>query len=155
MTNVELRLDLPGGVTVDTIGAGGTRDAGTGEIVWSLAGLAAGEAIHREVAVTVAAGASDGGILTARAELRHDGGPEVDASSEKTVTVALAAPLSAATSSSAEDMVSIHKTSTPPAASPAACSANAWVAASAVKSPSGARISPVGPMEPAITTGRS
>ena len=64
------------------------------------------------------------------------------------------APWTAASTSSAEDMVSIHSRSAPPAARARACSAKAAVASSMVRAPSGTISSPVGPIEPATTTGR-
>ena len=64
-----------------------------------------------------------------------------------------AARTAASTSSSAL-IVSIHSRSTPPASSAAACSANAASHASMLMSPSGASSSPVGPIEPATSTGR-
>ena len=67
---------------------------------------------------------------------------------------ARAMPSAAARNSSGAEMVSTQSTSAPPAISPRACSSNISAAASIVSVPSGAMISPVGPMEPATTTGR-
>ena len=67
---------------------------------------------------------------------------------------ATAAPATAASTSSREDMVSIHSTSAPPALSASACSANAALASSKVRGPMGSMISPVGPMLPATATVR-
>ena len=61
----------------------------------------------------------------------------------------VAAPATAASTSSRDDMVSIHSTSTPPALRLRACSANASRAFSKVRVPMGSMISPVGPMLPA------
>ncbi|OIQ71695.1 hypothetical protein GALL_466870 [mine drainage metagenome] len=60
----------------------------------------------------------------------------------------------AARNSSAAEFVSTHSTSAPPAFSPSACSWNTSTAISCVMLPIGAKISPVGPIEPATTTGR-
>ena len=60
----------------------------------------------------------------------------------------------AARASSGADMVSIHATSAPPAFKPSICSANASTASASVSAPSGSNSSPVGPTEPATTTGR-
>ena len=65
--------------------------------------------------------------------------------------VVFAASIAAATSSF-DDMVSIHNTSTPPSASALACSVNAATALLWVKAPNGSNNSPVGPIEPATTT---
>ena len=65
-----------------------------------------------------------------------------------------AMPRAAARSSSGAEMVSTQSTSAPPASRPLACSSNMSAAASTVSGPSGAMISPVGPIEPATTTGR-
>ena len=54
----------------------------------------------------------------------------------------VAAPATAASTSSRADMVSIQSTSAPPSASAAACSANALRAASGVSAPSGSNSSP-------------
>ena len=56
--------------------------------------------------------------------------------------------------SSAADIVSIQAMSAPPAFSPAASSPNDSMAAASVSAPSGSNSSPVGPIEPATTTGR-
>ncbi len=65
--------------------------------------------------------------------------------------VVFAASIAAATSSF-DDMVSIHNTSTPPLASAIACSRNAATALLWVKAPKGSNSSPVGPIDPATTT---
>ena len=60
----------------------------------------------------------------------------------------------AARISSGADIVSIHATSAPPATRPRICSVNTSTASSSVSAPSGANSSPVGPTDPATTTGR-
>ena len=67
---------------------------------------------------------------------------------------ARAMPRAAARNSSGAEMVSTQSTSAPPASRPRACSSNISAASSMVSGPSGAMISPVGPIEPATTTGR-
>ncbi len=64
------------------------------------------------------------------------------------------AAVAAACTSSGADMVSIHTTSAPPALRPRISSPNEATAASWVSAPSGSNSSPVGPTEPATTTGR-
>ena len=64
------------------------------------------------------------------------------------------APSTAAVTSSRWLIVSIHSTSTPPSARPAAWAANAFLHSSIVIVPSGSSRSPVGPIEPATSTGR-
>ncbi len=64
------------------------------------------------------------------------------------------APFTASSTSSSEDMVSIHNTSAPPRCNASACSANASMASSGCMSPSGERISPLGPIEPATIISR-
>ena len=64
------------------------------------------------------------------------------------------APASAASTSSRDDKVSTQSRSTPPSASARAWAANAALPSSTVKSPSGAKSSPVGPIEPATMIGR-
>ena len=66
----------------------------------------------------------------------------------------LAAASAAARISSGADMVSIHATSAPPSCRPSICSTNTSTASSSLSGPSGARRSPVGPTDPATTTGR-
>jgi hypothetical protein len=66
----------------------------------------------------------------------------------------VAAPFTAAATSSLEDMVSIHSTSTPPSAKALACSAKAAMASASVSEPMGSNRSPVGPIEPATITSR-
>ena len=58
----------------------------------------------------------------------------------------------AASISSSDDIVSIHKKSTPPALRARLCFKKASLAFSFDKSPSGSIISPVGPIDPAIKT---
>ena len=67
---------------------------------------------------------------------------------------AIAAPAAARTSSTA-DIVSIHATSAPPATSASICAPKVSSASASVRSPSGSKSDPVGPTEPATTTGRS
>ena len=66
----------------------------------------------------------------------------------------LAAAFAAARISSSADMVSIQITSAPPSLRPSICSTKTSTASSSVSGPSGAKRSPVGPTEPATTTGR-
>jgi hypothetical protein len=68
--------------------------------------------------------------------------------------VAAAAAI-AAPSSSRPKLVSIHNTSTPPSTRPSACSPKVASASSRLRVPWGTSISPVGPIDPATTTGRS
>ena len=65
------------------------------------------------------------------------------------------APFAAARISSPADIVSIQQTSAPPAFKPFACSVKSATASSSVSAPSGTKSSPVGPIEPATTTGRA
>ena len=87
LDNLELRATLPVGATVNSISDGGTQDGTTGEIVWNITSLEVANTLERAVNVTVDNGAIAGQILTARAELRHDGGVALDASAEHAVTV--------------------------------------------------------------------
>ena len=87
LNNLELRTALPAGITVDSISDGGSQDSSTDEIVWAISSLDVGNTVQREVSITVAGDAIAGEILTARAELRHDGGVALDASAEQAVTV--------------------------------------------------------------------
>jgi len=91
LSNLELRTALPAGVTVNSISDDGTLDDATGEIVWTVASLAADNTIQREVSTTVDIGTIAGQILAARAELRHDGGITLDSSAEHAVTVVASA----------------------------------------------------------------
>ena len=67
---------------------------------------------------------------------------------------ALTTPCIAASSSFSAYRVSIQAMSAPPLRRPSACSAKASNASAYVRSPSGSRTSPVGPIDPATTTGR-
>ncbi|MCF6337277.1 MAG: PKD domain-containing protein [Gammaproteobacteria bacterium] len=91
LSNLELRAILPAGVTVNSISDNGTRDSVTGEIVWTVASLAADDTIQREVSATIDIGTIAGQILAARAELRHNGGIALDSSAEHAVTVVASA----------------------------------------------------------------
>jgi len=91
LTNLELRAALPAGVTVNSISDDGTLDSATGEIVWTVASLAADDTIQREIRATIDIGTNAGQILAARAELRHDEGIALDSSAEHAVTVVASA----------------------------------------------------------------
>ncbi len=91
LSNLELRTALPAGVTVNSISDNGTLDDATGEIVWTVASLAADNTIQRDVSATVDIGTIAGQILAARAELRHDDGIALDSSAEHAVTVVASA----------------------------------------------------------------
>jgi hypothetical protein len=95
LTNLQVGASVPAGVTVASISDGGA-EVSPGEVVWNVASLGVGEALHREVGVT-AAGVAAGEIVVLDAELVHDGGLEVDNSSGFAVSVAPAAlPISVA-----------------------------------------------------------
>ena len=65
------------------------------------------------------------------------------------------AAVAAACTSSGDDMVSIHATSAPPSFRPRISSLNDATASVWLRAPIGSNSSPVGPTEPATTTGRS
>ncbi len=88
LANLELRTLLPVGVSVDSISDSGSQDDVTGDIIWETVSLAEGNTFRRTVNVTVDASAIVGQILAARVELRHDGGVDLDASTEQVATVA-------------------------------------------------------------------
>ncbi len=87
LANLELRAILPTGISVDSISDSGTEDAVTGDVVWDVSSLAAGNTLRRTLEVTASATAIAGQILPIRTELRHDGGASLDASVERVVTV--------------------------------------------------------------------
>jgi uncharacterized repeat protein (TIGR01451 family) len=86
LTNTELRVFLPAGVTVAGISDGGS-EVSAGEVVWSVNSLAVGESLHREITVTTDATLIDGEFLKASAQLTHDNGLAVDNTAEYAVTV--------------------------------------------------------------------
>jgi uncharacterized repeat protein (TIGR01451 family) len=99
LTGAALHLALPAGLTVGAISNGGARDASG--IAWTLGGIAVGAALHLTVDVTCDGTALPGTPLSARATLTYDGGDEVDALTDYTVSVvAVAQPLSLAISAS-------------------------------------------------------
>jgi len=87
LDNLELRATLPTGVTVNSISDSGTEDAVTGDVVWDVSSLAVGDTLRRTIDASVSATAIAGQILTTRAEQRHDGGANLDASAEQVVTI--------------------------------------------------------------------
>ena len=87
LNNLELRAQIPTGVTVSSISDGGVQDGGTGEIVWTLSSLAAETAAQRQVTLNAPTDAIPGQLLPFSAELRHDGGPALDAVAENTLSV--------------------------------------------------------------------
>ncbi|HEY7772257.1 MAG TPA: immunoglobulin-like domain-containing protein [Marinagarivorans sp.] len=105
LTSTELRAFLPAGVTAVAISDGGMETA-DGEIVWSEGGVPVGASLYREVTVT-ADDVIAGQILTATAQLVHEGGRVIDKSSEYTLTVVEAPlPLQFDISASANPVVS-------------------------------------------------
>jgi uncharacterized repeat protein (TIGR01451 family) len=90
LTNAELRLWIPPGLSVGAISSGGTQ-AATGEIDWSIGSISVGADLRLTVDVTGDGSAPPGTILDARAALTYDGGAEVDALTDYAVSV-VAAP---------------------------------------------------------------
>ncbi len=86
LTTLQLRANLPPGVTISAFSAGGTQ-VGSDVVVWDVASLAAGAALQREVTV-IADAAAAGDILKLSAELTHDSGLELDNTAEFALTVA-------------------------------------------------------------------
>ena len=86
LSSVTLRAYLPEGVSVSTISDGGT-EVSTREVVWNVASLNSGSALHREV-VVIADAVTAGDTLKLLTELSHNGGLEVDQRSEFAVSVA-------------------------------------------------------------------
>ena len=91
LTGTTLRAVLPTGVTVGTIGDGGTQPA-PGEVVWSVGGLAVGGALHRSLPVVVDAATLPGAILAPRVQLTYEGGVAVDATAEYAASVVVSDP---------------------------------------------------------------
>jgi uncharacterized repeat protein (TIGR01451 family) len=91
LTNAVLQASLAPGLTVASIGQGGTQ-ASPGVVTWNIGGLGVGAALHRTVDITVDSNVPAGAILTTRATLTYDGGLAVDAAAEYAIRVASAAP---------------------------------------------------------------
>ncbi|MCF6337307.1 MAG: hypothetical protein L3J84_05055 [Gammaproteobacteria bacterium] len=87
LDSLELRIILPAGVSANSISDSGTEDAVTGDIVWDVSSLSVGDTLRRTIEASVSATAIAGQILSIRAELRHDGGANLDASAEQVVTI--------------------------------------------------------------------
>ena len=107
ITNGQLRLTLPAGVSVDAVSDGGS-DLGGGVVSWDVASLAVGGSLRREVTVTADASLVAGEILQADVELTHDGGLEVDNRADFAVTVVEAAPKLSVALVSATDAVVVE-----------------------------------------------
>ena len=78
LTTAQLRAHLPAGLTLGTISDGGAKDAASGDVVWTIGGIAVGATLHRTIAVTGDGTAVPGAILHASASLTYDGGAAVD-----------------------------------------------------------------------------
>lgn len=101
LTNAEVRVMLPPGLTVQNVSDGGT--AADNEVTWNLASVAVGASLTREVTVTPASALSSGQILHSDVALTYDGGLAVDHRSEHVVTgQRLQAPLSVDIASSVD-----------------------------------------------------
>ncbi|MGD8568893.1 MAG: hypothetical protein PVJ39_12445, partial [Gammaproteobacteria bacterium] len=104
LSNLQLLAKLPAGVTITNTG-GGTNN-GNNEVVWSVASLAAGASLQRQVTVT-ADGVVAGDIVDIAVELIHDGGVELDNSAEFAVSVTdSVAPLSVSIAAAPDPVVS-------------------------------------------------
>jgi len=88
---------------VDAVSDGGT-DLGTGEVVWDIASLSSGVSLRRTITVT-ADNVSRGDIIRLHAELTHNGGQEIDSSSQFAVSVANTTPPISATITATPDPV--------------------------------------------------
>jgi len=88
LTSTQLRAFLPAGVTVNRISDGGT-DLGNGEVLWDLATVGVGAALHREIEIVAPAldQSLNSDILQSRAQLSFEGGSEVDVMAEHAVSV--------------------------------------------------------------------
>jgi uncharacterized repeat protein (TIGR01451 family) len=91
LSGAELRLALPAGLAVVTIGDGGSQAVPGSDVVWATGSLAVGASRHHTVTVTADATAVPGSILSARASFTYDGGAPVDAMADCSVMVAPAA----------------------------------------------------------------
>ena len=85
LSNLNLDLVLPAGLSVNNISDGGVQNGN--RIQWTQASLGANGSLQRTVTVMVANNAEEGSTLTGRVELRHDGGQELDQSVSSLVTV--------------------------------------------------------------------
>jgi hypothetical protein len=85
-----LTLELPDGVSVDSVSDGGAESQGA--ISWDLGAVSVGSSAYRSVTVTLDEDASPGAVLEASAVLRYEGGAEIDAAAEHAASV-VAAPL--------------------------------------------------------------
>lgn len=90
LSNAELHLFLPPGLTAGTIGDSGTQPK-TGEIVWALGSVPVSGVLQRKVDVTAGSTLVAGAILPVRASLLYDGGLPVDVVSETSLAVVGAA----------------------------------------------------------------
>jgi uncharacterized repeat protein (TIGR01451 family) len=87
--NAGLSLQLPAGVTATSISNSGTQSGNT--ITWNVASVAPAAAVTRSVTVTLSGSAVEAATLDAVAQLRYDGGLELDQEVHGAVTVS--APL--------------------------------------------------------------
>ena len=69
-------MEIPKGLTVNTISNSGTQTGN--QVSWSVPSLGVGDALSRTVEVSVDPGTSAGSTLSSFANLRHDGGLELD-----------------------------------------------------------------------------
>jgi hypothetical protein len=100
LTNAELKVWLPPGLTVGAISNGGSQGA-SGEIDWSIGSISVGADLRVTVDVTGNGSAPPGTFLDARAALTYDGGAEIDAltdyiipviAAQQTMTLSVSAP---------------------------------------------------------------
>ena len=91
LANAVLQATLAPGLTVASVGEGGTQSS-PGVATWNIGSVGVGLATHRTVDVTVDSNVPAGAILTTRTTLTYDGGLTVDAAAEYAIRIVSAAP---------------------------------------------------------------
>jgi uncharacterized repeat protein (TIGR01451 family) len=91
LSNAVLQETLAPGLTVASVGQGGTQSS-PGVVTWNIGSVGVGLAVHRTVDVTVDGNVPAGAILTTRGTLTYDGGLAVDAAADYAIRVASATP---------------------------------------------------------------
>ncbi len=91
VSGAALSLTLPAGLTVNSISNSGTQSGNV--ISWNVGSVNAGASVKRTVNVTLTNSATEASVLNAVAQLRHDGGLELDRELQASVTVSAPLPL--------------------------------------------------------------
>jgi len=106
VTGAQLRAQIPAGTTFNSANHGGTENAATGEVVWTVGTIPIGARLQRQFSVSVAGSAVDGTLIESAARMFHDGPLEIDNTATAVSRVQSSIPLGLAITANPSPVVS-------------------------------------------------